>query len=203
MNAIYYTIIAFEHIISLAISLAITLTAAERRGYIFFAMPNSSHDFPRYPCRSPRRPPRLPVIFQNLRPFYFITFNTCKRAPILANDAIHEAFILFCRRAGERGIAVGRYVIMPDHIHLFLAFPPDSLPLQTWVQSIKAVLGKTLLALGHERPHRQEGVFDHLLRSGESYGLKWDYVRKNPVRADLVVNSDDWPYQGEIQPIAF
>ena len=157
--------------------------------------PNSN---PRSP---PRRPPRIRV-FQNLRPFFFITFNTYKRAPLLANAAIHDAFILFCRRAGERGIAVGRYVIMPDHIHIFLALPPDS-SLDSWVQSIKNVLGKTLLTLGHDKPHWQEGFFDHLLRSGESYSLKWDYVRQNPVRAGLAPTPDAWPYQGEIQPIAF
>jgi len=41
-------------------------------------------------------------------------------------------------------------------------------------------------------------MFDHVLRSDESYGEKWDYVRHNPVRAGLVRECDDWPYQGEI-----
>ncbi|MFB3881745.1 MAG: hypothetical protein ACE149_10800 [Armatimonadota bacterium] len=40
-----------------------------------------------------------------------------------------------------------------------------------------------------------------MLRSGESYGQKWEYVRMNPVRAGLVANPDDWPYQGEIVQI--
>ena len=157
---------------------------------------------PSPPHPNPRRPPRLPVLFQTHRPFFFITFNTHKRTPLLANAAIHDAFILFCQRAGERGIAVGRYVIMPEHIHLFLALPPDT-SLQAWVQSIKNVLGKTLLTLGHDKPHWQEGFFDHLLRSGESYSLKWDYVRQNPVRANLSPTPEAWPYQGEIHPIAF
>ena len=33
----------------------------------------------------------------------------------------------------------------------------------------------------------QEGFFDHLLRSYESYAQKWEYVRENPVRAGLVL----------------
>jgi hypothetical protein len=44
----------------------------------------------------------------------------------------------------------------------------------------------------------QRGVFDHVLRSDESYAQKWEYVRENPVRARLVANAGDWPYAGEI-----
>jgi len=44
----------------------------------------------------------------------------------------------------------------------------------------------------------EEGFFDHVLRSNESYSQKWNYVRKNPVRAGLVKSVTDWPYQGEI-----
>ena len=35
-------------------------------------------------------------------------------------------------------------------------------------------------------PHWQKGFFDHVLRSQESAGEKWKYVRENPVRAGLV-----------------
>jgi len=48
------------------------------------------------------------------------------------------------------------------------------------------------------RPLWQRGFFDHLLRSEESYGQKWNYVRENPVRAGLAQNPEDWPYAGEI-----
>jgi len=44
----------------------------------------------------------------------------------------------------------------------------------------------------------QEGFFDHVLRSDESYAEKWNYVRQNPVRAGLVARAEEWPYQGEI-----
>ena len=44
----------------------------------------------------------------------------------------------------------------------------------------------------------QEGFFDHILRSDESYSQKWNYVRENPVRAGFVTSTEEWPYQGEI-----
>ena len=48
----------------------------------------------------------------------------------------------------------------------------------------------------------QEEFFDHVLRSGESYSQKWNYVKENPVRAGLVKNADDWPWQGEIETLS-
>jgi len=46
--------------------------------------------------------------------------------------------------------------------------------------------------------HWQKGFFDHVLRSQESAGEKWKYVRENPVRAGLVEYSSEWRYLGEI-----
>jgi putative transposase len=143
------------------------------------------------------------VLFQNVRPFYFITFNTHQRRKGLATDAVHDAFRKFAERAhAEHGVAVGRYVLMPDHMHLFVALPADA-RLAPWVKALKAVLGKVLSAGGLTRPHWQHGFFDHVLRGSESYSLKWDYVRMNPMRAGLVMEPEDWPYQGEIIQLPF
>jgi REP element-mobilizing transposase RayT len=98
--------------------------------------------------RWPRRPPRLARLFDNVRPFYFITFNTYKRQGLLARDEIHDTFCIFATTAREHDFAIGRYVIMPDHVHLFAAFPPHSITLPTWVQSLRNVIGKKLLRLG-------------------------------------------------------
>jgi REP element-mobilizing transposase RayT len=151
----------------------------------------------------PRRPPRLSRLFDNVRPFYFITFNTYKRKSLLARTEVHETFCVFCSRAQEHDVAVGRYVIMPDHVHLFAAFRVDGIGLSDWVQSLRNVTGKKLLKLGIHKPHWQEGFFDHLLRSDESYAQKWEYVRMNPVRAKLCDTPEAWPYQGEIVRILF
>ena len=110
---------------------------------------------------------------------------------------------MFCIRAQEHDVAVGRYVIMPDHVHLFVALPIDGIALPRWVQSLRTVIGKRLLRLGIHKPHRQEGFFDHLLRSYQSYSQKWEYVRMNPVRAKLCDRPESWPYQGEIVRIPF
>ena len=148
-------------------------------------------------------PPRLELLYFSVRPFYFVTFNTHERLPLLAQNEVHETLRSFCVRAEERDVAVGRYVIMPDHIHLFVAMPAMGITLSEWIHALRTVIGKELLRLGHQKPHWQEGFFDHVLRSAESYSQKWDYVRMNPVRAGLVQHPEDWPYQGEIITIPF
>lgn len=151
----------------------------------------------------PKRPPRLDHLFSSVRPFYFVTFNTYRRLPILTERTLHDAFRNYCFRAQEYDVAVGRYVIMPDHVHLFVAFPITEMELSRWVQMLRNVLGKKLMRLGVQKPHWQEGFFDHVLRSSESYAEKWEYVRLNPVRAGLRSEVGTWPYQGEITRIAF
>jgi len=134
-----------------------------------------------------------------VQPFYFVTFITHNRLPLLARREIHDEYRAFCVRAYERyDVAVGRYVVMLDHVHLFVAFPQQGITLSKWMQSLRSVLGKELLRVGFQKPHWQEGFFDHVLRSAESYSEKWEYVRMNPVRAGLCQRPEEWPYQGEI-----
>jgi REP element-mobilizing transposase RayT len=113
---------------------------------------------------------------------------------MLANPETHAAFCDFAERGWrERGIAVGRYVIMPDHLHVFVA-GGRGFHLSQWVRQLK-------VALTREPKLWQRGFFDHLLRSEESYAQKWEYVHQNPVRAGLVERVEDWPYQGEVVAI--
>jgi REP element-mobilizing transposase RayT len=92
---------------------------------------------------------------------------------------------------------VGRYVIMPDHVHLFVR-PSVSLNLGTWGRGLKRALSQEMTGPHHQGERWQPGFFDHLLRHSESYEEKWEYVRQNPVRAGLVERAENWPYQGEI-----
>src|SRR5215472_13396175 len=64
---------------------------------------------------------RLDRLFVS-HPLYFVTACTEARKPILANAQVHEAFQKFCQIGLERGVGVGKYVLMPDHLHLFVAF---------------------------------------------------------------------------------
>jgi putative transposase len=93
-------------------------------------------------------------------------------------------------------------VILPDHLHLFVALP-DDVKLGNWVGTLKRVLARVVDTAGSNDPIWQRGFFDHVLRSDESYAEEWNYVRENPVRANWVSNADDWPYRGEIVDIYY
>jgi putative transposase len=144
-----------------------------------------------------RRPPRLGRIFAT-GPLYFVTFCTHERQLLRAKDEVHTAFIAFAKRAELNfNVAVGRYVIMPDHVHLFVR-GDDNFRLGPWIGALKQALGKAAMLSRAKVQIWEEGFFDHVLRSDESYSQKWNYVRENPVRAGLVKSATDWPYQGEI-----
>jgi putative transposase len=142
-------------------------------------------------------PQRLRWLFTEY-PIYFITFCAYNRRRILDRQDVHETFIQFGLHAAEHGVSVGRYVIMPDHIHLFAGFGPQSKSLSAWMKSLKNAISKTLKNATFPAPHWQKGFFDHLIRSDQSYEQKWLYVRDNPVRAGLVRSAEDWPYAGKI-----
>jgi putative transposase len=87
---------------------------------------------------------------------------------------------------------------MPDHLHLFCA-PTALVPqtLESWIRFWKSVAARRW-PRREEAPIWQRHFWDRQLRRGESYDAKWDYVVANPVRAGLVEQSNDWPYQGEL-----
>jgi REP element-mobilizing transposase RayT len=144
------------------------------------------------------KPPRLQRIFQTYdAPLYFLTFCTRDRQPILATDSVHDAFRSYANNGQERyGVAVGRYVIMPDHVHLFVRLP-QSMRVGVWMRGLKRALTNAIVPQKGEGNIWQSSFFDHLIRHSESYSEKWAYVHENPVRAGLVEKADDWPYQGE------
>ena len=66
------------------------------------------------------RPHRLDLIYIN-QPLYFITFATRDRKRIPSLDGAQPVLEQYARRARENfNVALGRYVIMPDHVHLFV-----------------------------------------------------------------------------------
>ena len=106
-------------------------------------------------------------------PIYYIRACAHNRRRIPDRPDVHDTLIQFGLRATEHGVWVGRYVIMPDHIHLFAGFRPGSIALSAWMKSLKNAISKTLKGATFSGPHWQKGFFDHVIRSEESYEQKW------------------------------
>lgn len=171
--------------------------------------PTPANEFPK------RQRPAASVYEQLNKPILVVaTVCTKNRRPCPANSGVHQRLRVVWTEAGDW--LIGRYVIMPDHLHFFAApsFECRS-SFNAWMQFWKSQFTKQYregLSASHgegeapaEPPRHlwQSGHWDRRLRSSESYDKKWDYVVNNPVRHGLAKHAKDWPFQGEIHKLRF
>jgi len=144
---------------------------------------------------------RLERIFETIPgPIYYLTCCVRDRRPVLARPKMAEVLVSAWKTSPDvYGWMVGRYVVMPDHAHFFAAAcNEEAKTLGGFIGSWKRWTKRNIHATGQTTFGWQAEFLDHVLRSAESHGQKWDYVRNNPVRAQLVASPDDWPFQGEL-----
>ncbi len=89
-------------------------------------------------------------------------------------------------RIGELKVRLA--LAMPDHFHALWMFPGER-SMEQVVAGFKRWLAR------HAGIRWQRGFFDHRIRGWESAVEKAGYIRLNPVRAGLVKQQQDWPYQ--------
>ena len=123
----------------------------------------------------------------------FDAICTKEKMPWLASEIVHQQLVKIWKEA--RFWLVGRYVIMPDHIHLFAWATEDSIEYEKWVRYWKSMFTRR-----HKIPeHRwQTDHWDRRMRNESAYEEKWNYVKENPIRSGLVAGGENWPYQGEV-----
>ena len=141
----------------------------------------------------PAHPP--PIVDLGFPTILFVTVCVKGKRPLLANDSAHECL----RKAWTVANAwrVGRYVIMPDHVHLFCAPATGDHTFKKWMEYWRYCFTREWPFMS-EKPIWQRNYWDTQLRRGENYRGKWEYVRQNPERAGLVKSADDWPFAGEM-----
>ena len=141
--------------------------------------------------------PHLPAIdFSNRSTVIYISQNVKFRRRLLARPEIHE-LLRTCWADADHWM-VGRYVLMPDHLHLFCApLAEPRTPLKNWVEYWRS-LATRRWPYTNEKPIWQKDFFDRQLRSGDSYSQKWLYLWENPIASGLVKEPSDWSFQGEL-----
>ena len=126
-------------------------------------------------------------------PIFFIMTCTDDRENILTNASIAKILIKEWKSAKEHhGWYVGRYVIMPNHVHYFCTPRSEAKDLSQFMKFWKEWTSKKIKKVNHMQSNIwQPEFFDHLLRSEESYDQKWEYVFNNPVHAGLVNEANE------------
>jgi len=126
----------------------------------------------------------------------WLTVCTKDRHPWLNDRNVHKDLVQIWQAADVR--LIGRYILMPDHLHLFCSPRDLNYTLDAWVKYWKSQFSKSAL---NPVWKWQAGHWDTRLRRHESYSEKWIYSMQNPVRAGLVARSEDWPFQGELNEL--
>ena len=144
-----------------------------------------------YPVR--HRPAHGVLVLPNDPTIVYLTVCAKGREKWLATPAAHRALCGVWQEA--KAWRVGRYIILPDHLHVFAAWIDGTIALENWVQYWKSQFTKLQIP---NTGRWQAGHWDTRIRGFTHYESKWNYVRDNPVRHKLVAHTADWPYQGEM-----
>jgi putative transposase len=128
----------------------------------------------------------------------FLTVCTKNRKSWLARTDAHELLRSIWVNARDWG--VGPYILMPDHLHLFASPGLLTRSFDRWITLWKA---RFTIRFSKERFGWQQSAFHHRIRTYEDREAKLKYIQQNAVRAGLVKDIGDWPYQGEISPSGY
>jgi len=132
----------------------------------------------------------IPLWVDPSKETYFITIDCAERGRHqLARVEIAEPLFNTVRHRQEKHLWWPYlFLLMPDHVHALLSFPPSGKPLRLVVSKWKEWTAKQL---GIDW---QGDFFEHRLRREESRREKADYILANPVRKGLVARAEDWPF---------
>ena len=123
--------------------------------------------------------------------------DSCRENSLLADSVVAKMVI----EAIEHRVRTGRwivyrFVIMPNHIHLFMSVL--TITLKESLEDFKRWTGHQAAKLVELPDGRfwQDEWFDHWSRSDEQDDQIDAYIFGNPRKAGLVKRSEDWPYGG-------
>jgi REP element-mobilizing transposase RayT len=135
-------------------------------------------------------PHEIPSWVDPQKEIYFITINCQERfRNQLALSNVSERLFETVRHRQEKFLWWPYlFLLMPDHVHALLSFPPSGRALRSVVSKWKEWTAKALGIVW------QRDFFEHRLRQDESRRQKADYILQNPVRKKLIARAEDWQF---------
>ena len=144
-----------------------------------------------------RRTQRNLPHFQEPGRTYFVTFRG-KHGEMTdeARKMVFDACLFWNRKKFQ----LHACVVMPDHVHLLLTpFPKRDqdgyFNLSEVLHSVKSYSSNQInRLLGSKGPFWLDESFDRIVRSEQEFLEKWNYIRNNPVKKELVDVPEKYPF---------
>jgi putative transposase len=142
------------------------------------------------PIRRRRLPHEIPLWVDPHKEIYFITINCLDRSrnQLALPDVAEQLFDTIRYRQEKFLWWPYLFLLMPDHLHALLSFPPSGKPVRLILTKWKEWTAKEIGIVW------QLDFFEHRLRHDESRREKANYILENPVRKALVTRPEEWPY---------
>jgi putative transposase len=139
---------------------------------------------------------------------FFFTVVTTGRATFLADDDarqwLHEAID---EARSYHPFRVDAMVLMPDHFHMLMRLPAESMDFSRRLGAIKRNFSERWAEAGRcgaavtaaQRQRRNPGIWqdrfwEHAIRDYVDFRRHRDYIHFNPVKHGLVERAFDWPW---------
>lgn len=143
-----------------------------------------------------RKSPRIPGYDYSNCNYYFITVCTHEKKCIFGKPnqlnlygKIAESCILKIAKIYP-GIAVDKFVIMPNHVHMIFSVEPcgkqnGRIDLTHVIGQYKMSVTKKIHEMEPSIAVWQRSFHDHIIRNQRSYEKIWEYIDNNPVKWEM------------------
>jgi REP element-mobilizing transposase RayT len=93
------------------------------------------------------------------------------------------------------------YCLMPDHLHYLISPKNEGVSVLKFTDQFKGKTTNSSWKLGRHGKLWQPRCYDHIVRQDEDLRRIADYILNNPVRKGIVSNAEEWPWNGEMNPL--
>ena len=144
--------------------------------------------------------PRLPREHYQGDAVVFWTLTIFDRAKGWLTPAFHQQFReLLLHTAAREGLLCPTYCLMPDHLHLvWMGLRQDTDQLNG--MSFLRTYLEPALAPAKFQPQPHDEVLREEQRKKNAFAKVCFYIAANPVRAELMPETGQWPYTGCVVP---
>jgi len=144
--------------------------------------------------------PRLPREYYLGDAVVFWTLTVFDRAQGWLTAQLHQRFReLMLHAAAREGLLCPVYCLMPDHLHLIwmgLRRDSDQIKAMAFLRTqLEPELSPTKF-----QPQAQDVVLREEQRKRNAFAQVCFYIEENPARAELIVESENWPFTGCVIP---